>query len=89
MTVEENLLRLQCGLTDAFVRMDDCDRATNTRFRSEKPRRATGKSLIVLNLWLTLNQPLCRKFQMLASRHSHARWRELRSFIAAPSRKLA
>ena len=34
----------------------DSDRATNAHFRSDKPRGATGKSLIVLNPWLTLNQ---------------------------------
>ena len=32
------------------------DRATNAHFRPDKPRGATGKSLIVLNPWLTLNQ---------------------------------
>ena len=32
------------------------DRATNAHFRPDKPRDATGKSLIVLNPWLTLNQ---------------------------------
>jgi hypothetical protein len=34
----------------------DSDRATNAHFRSDKPRGATGKSLIVLNPWMTLNQ---------------------------------
>jgi hypothetical protein len=32
------------------------DRATNAHFRPDKPRGATGKSLIVLSPWLTLNQ---------------------------------
>jgi hypothetical protein len=32
------------------------DRATNAHFRPDKPRGATGKSLIVLNPWLSLNQ---------------------------------
>src|SRR5215469_17533253 len=32
------------------------DRATNAHFRPDKSRGATGKSLIVLNPWLTLNQ---------------------------------
>src|SRR6516165_1979199 len=32
------------------------DRATNAHFQLDKPGGATGKSLIVLNPWLTLNQ---------------------------------
>src|SRR5262249_26937746 len=32
------------------------DRATNAHFRPDKLRGATGKSLIVLNPWLSLNQ---------------------------------
>ncbi len=36
------------------------DRATNARFRPDKPRDATSKPLIILNPWLTLNQLLCR-----------------------------
>jgi hypothetical protein len=31
------------------------DRATNAHFRPDKPRGATGKSLIALSPWLTLN----------------------------------
>jgi hypothetical protein len=31
------------------------DRATNAYFQLDKPKGATGKSLIVLNLWLTVN----------------------------------
>jgi hypothetical protein len=31
-------------------------RATKAHYRPDKPRGATGKSLIVLNPWLTLNQ---------------------------------
>ena len=31
-------------------------RATDAHFRPDKPRDATGKLLIVLNPWLTLNQ---------------------------------
>jgi hypothetical protein len=33
----------------------DYDRATDAHFRPDKPWGATGKSLIVLNPWLTLN----------------------------------
>jgi hypothetical protein len=33
----------------------DYDRATDAHFRPDKPRGATGKSLIFLRLWLTLN----------------------------------
>jgi hypothetical protein len=36
----------------------DYDRATNAHFRPDKPRGATGKSLIVLNPWLTLKTPV-------------------------------
>jgi len=32
------------------------DRAMDAHFRPDKPQGATGKSLIVLNPWLTLNQ---------------------------------
>src|SRR5215467_7928863 len=32
------------------------DRATDAHFQPDKSRGATGKSLIVLNPWLTLNQ---------------------------------
>jgi hypothetical protein len=31
------------------------DRATNAQFQLDKHKGATGKSLIVLNLWLTVN----------------------------------
>jgi hypothetical protein len=34
----------------------DDDRATDAHFRSDKSRNATGKSLIFLNPWLSLNQ---------------------------------
>jgi len=34
----------------------DYDRATDAHFRPDKPWGATGKLLIVLNPWLTLNQ---------------------------------
>jgi hypothetical protein len=36
--------------------MKDYRRAANAHFQPEKPWGATGKSLIVLNPWLTLNQ---------------------------------
>jgi hypothetical protein len=36
--------------------VSDNNRATDAHFRPDKPWGATGKSLIVLNLWLTLNQ---------------------------------
>jgi hypothetical protein len=35
------------------------NRTTDARFQPDKPWGATGKSLIVLNPWLTLNQRLC------------------------------
>jgi hypothetical protein len=36
---------------------EDYARATDAHFRPDKPRGATGRSLIVLNPQLTVNQP--------------------------------
>jgi hypothetical protein len=47
-------------------------RATDDHFLPDKPAGATCKSLIVLNRWLSLNQPLYQNFQMLTSRRSQA-----------------
>lgn len=44
------VMGLTAGATKHF------DRATNAHFRPDEPRGATGKSLIVLTPWLTLNQ---------------------------------
>jgi hypothetical protein len=44
------------GRTGSIQCSEGNDRATNALFRPAKPRGATCKSLIVLNLWLTLNQ---------------------------------
>src|SRR5215471_2451832 len=56
-----------CGPPQAFpprridpardqLRQTDYDRATDAHLGPEKPQGATGKSLIFLNSWLSLNQ---------------------------------
>jgi hypothetical protein len=66
----------------------DYDRATDAHFRPDKPWGATGKSLIVLNPWLTLNHrvpgsspgaPTIQSLQTARFRYD-AKWGVFRGF---------